>query len=95
VALSADQAEALDRAREFRLTRHHLQEAQVDRLARELPLPQLQVPFLFADVIGPTELDQLSDALEAGVAALPDPPPEEDESAGDGADDDGSAREPA
>ncbi len=33
----------------FRLTRQELQEEQLDRLADELPLPQLRVPFLFTD----------------------------------------------
>jgi hypothetical protein len=42
-------------------------------LAHELPLPQLRVPFLFTDAIGPAELDQLSDALAAGIGDLNDP----------------------
>src|SRR5580704_15685751 len=56
-SLDAEQLAALDRARRFRLTRQELQEEQLGRLARELPLPQLQVPFLFTDAIGPRELD--------------------------------------
>jgi anion-transporting ArsA/GET3 family ATPase len=63
---------ALDAARLFRLTRQELQEEQLVRLSRELPLTQLRVPFLFAATIGPTELDVLSRALGAGVEALPD-----------------------
>jgi anion-transporting ArsA/GET3 family ATPase len=64
---------SLDRAREFRLTRRQLQREEVERLAGQLPLPQLRVPFLFSDSIGPSELETLSDALGAAVAALPDP----------------------
>jgi anion-transporting ArsA/GET3 family ATPase len=66
-------ATALDDARLFRRTREELQGAQLSRLAHELPLPQLRVPFLFTDAIGPGELDQLSDALAAGIGALNDP----------------------
>ena len=39
---------------------------QLERLAEELPLPQLRVPFVFTDAIGPDELDALSQALAAG-----------------------------
>ena len=46
---------------------------QIDRLAHDLPLPQLQVPFVFSESIGPDQLRVLADALAAGVAALPDP----------------------
>jgi len=72
VSLGQDLVAALEAARRFRLTRQELQADQLSRLARELPLPQLRVPFLFTAAIGPVELDQLSDALAAGVQALPD-----------------------
>ncbi len=64
---------ALEEARRFRNTRQALQVEQLDRLARELPLPQLRVPFLFTDAIGPAELDVLSDALGDAVSALSNP----------------------
>ncbi len=64
---------ALEEARQFRVTREELQAGQIERLARELPLPQLRVPFLFTDAIGPDQLDLLSDALGEGVAQLHDP----------------------
>ncbi|MGH9081549.1 MAG: ArsA family ATPase [Acidimicrobiales bacterium] len=73
VDLTDELVTSLDRARQFRLTRQHLQHDQIERLAHELPLPQLRVPFLFSESIGPPELDTLSDALAAGVVALPDP----------------------
>jgi anion-transporting ArsA/GET3 family ATPase len=73
VALEPQVVEALDQAREFRLTRERLQGDQLERLAHELPLSQLRVPFLFAASIGPEELETLSDALAAGITALPDP----------------------
>jgi len=66
---------ALEKARVFRRTRQQLQSGQIDRLAHELPLPQLQVPFLFADTMGPGQLDELSDALAVGIESLADPSP--------------------
>jgi anion-transporting ArsA/GET3 family ATPase len=73
VDLTPDMVTALDDARLFRRTREELQGEQLERLAHELPLPQLRVPFLFTDAIGPAELDQLSDALAAGIGDLNDP----------------------
>lgn len=73
VTLEPELISALEAARQFRQTRQELQEEQLQRLARELPLPQLRVPFVFAASIGPTELDTLSDALAAGVSAMHDP----------------------
>jgi anion-transporting ArsA/GET3 family ATPase len=67
--------DALEQARVFRVTREGLQSGEIARLGRELPLPRLQVPYLFTDSIGPAELDRLSDALADGVAALHDPSP--------------------
>jgi anion-transporting ArsA/GET3 family ATPase len=73
--LGADLLATLEEARTFRRTRQDLQEEQLQRLARELPLPQLRVPYLFTASIGPRELDVLSAALGAGVHALHDPAP--------------------
>jgi anion-transporting ArsA/GET3 family ATPase len=73
VSLDPAMISALDQAREFRLTRQGLQEEQLERLARELPLAQLRVPFVFAASIGPAELESLSAALADGVEALHDP----------------------
>jgi anion-transporting ArsA/GET3 family ATPase len=52
--------------------RQAVQHAQVARLARELPLPQLRLPFVFAPV-GPATLEQLVDAFADQVAALAAP----------------------
>ena len=53
VTLDPASADALEEARRFRQRRHELQEEQIRRLAEELPLPQLRVPYLFTDAIGP------------------------------------------
>jgi anion-transporting ArsA/GET3 family ATPase len=73
VLIDPTDVDALERARVFRQRRHELQEEQIRRLADELPLPQLRVPYLFTDAIGPIELDTLSKALGAGIEALHDP----------------------
>ena len=75
VALGTDLVDALEAARRFRVTRQELQGDQLGRLAHQLPLPQLRVPFLFTASIGPEELDVLSSALADGVEALSDPAP--------------------
>ncbi len=53
VDLEPELVATLEEARLFRLTRQELQEEQLERLAQELPLPQLRVPFLFTASIGP------------------------------------------
>jgi anion-transporting ArsA/GET3 family ATPase len=75
VTLDPELLSSLETARRFRTRRQELQDAELRRLARELPLPQLRVPFLFTDSIGPDELETLSAALAAGIAALPEPAP--------------------
>lgn len=53
VALDAPTAHALAEAARFRARRQELQAAQVARLAARLPLPQLELPFLFKGVDRP------------------------------------------
>jgi hypothetical protein len=61
---------ALEEARQFRLARHAVSSEQVERLRRDLPLPQLLVPALDAESIGAAETDLLADALAASVTTL-------------------------
>ena len=70
VTLDDRQAQALQAAADFREHRRALQEEQLQRLAQELPLPQLRTPFLFEPSVGPPELAALAGALADGVAAL-------------------------
>ena len=70
VEVPADEAAALEAAVLFRHERHELALEQADRLAARLPLPQLRLPYLFQE-IGPGEVEQLADALERGIAAVP------------------------
>jgi len=72
VTLEPEAARALRGAAEFRQRRFRLQEEQRVRLSTELPLPQLQAPFLFSAGIGPDELDRLAEELADAVRRLPD-----------------------
>jgi anion-transporting ArsA/GET3 family ATPase len=65
-----DHLAALEAARIFRLERHAISAAQIERLARDLPLPQLLVPKVGAQSIGPSETDALADALARAVGEL-------------------------
>ena len=71
VQLLEGEARSLGAAAEFRTVRTALQLAQLDRMAQDLPLPQLHLPYLFLTDLGRDGLDTLADALLAGVAQLP------------------------
>ena len=69
LAIPATDLMALDAAAAFRHERHALARAQAERLAEQLPLPQIRLPFVFGE-IGPDEIEVLADALVAEVAAF-------------------------
>jgi anion-transporting ArsA/GET3 family ATPase len=64
-------ADALARAGEFRRRRQELQQAQVARLAAELPLPQLHLPTVFSVDLGPPDIEVLASALASAIGDLP------------------------
>jgi hypothetical protein len=66
--------DALAAAATFRVALRTRQQEQRARLAARLPLPQIELPFLFTADVGPSEIDVLADALTVGVAAM-DPVP--------------------
>lgn len=68
--LSPEEEAAIERAAAFRLGRQELQEAQLARLAAELPLPELRLSYVFHPEIGPGELDVLSRALGRAIDRL-------------------------
>ena len=70
--LRAGEADGLAAAAAFRADRMALQVAQVDRLADQLPLAQIRLPFVFTAEIGPPELEVLAERLLAEVDALPE-----------------------
>jgi anion-transporting ArsA/GET3 family ATPase len=72
MSLDPAAARALGDAADFQAHRFGLQEEQLQRLADELPLPQLRTRLLWdAADVGPDELELLAADLAAGVEALP------------------------
>jgi anion-transporting ArsA/GET3 family ATPase len=63
-------AESLAAAASFRHSRQELQREQLARLATNLDLPQLHLPFLFSPELGRGEIDELASALRKAVGAL-------------------------
>ena len=72
VRLLDGEARTLAEAARFRTVRGELQDAQLRRMAEELPLPQLHLPFLFTTDLGRAELDVLADALLERIRELPE-----------------------
>ncbi len=70
VRLPRGMAASLRDAAAFRADRIALQAAQVERLATELPLPQLALPYLFEADLGLAHLDLLADALLDGIRGV-------------------------
>ena len=68
--VSDREAHDLARAAAFRAERSAIQLHQADRLGRQLPLPQIRLPFLFTADIGRHEIDRLADEFTAGVEEL-------------------------
>ena len=72
VDLPADEAVALDAATAFVGARRAIQQEQIARLAKRLPLPHIQLPFLDEE-IGPDAIGLLADVFAAQVAAMKAP----------------------
>jgi anion-transporting ArsA/GET3 family ATPase len=68
--LTDDELRALDDTARFRHARAELQREQLDRLARELPLPQLRLPTVAGIELGRGAIDRLALALLSGIEAL-------------------------
>ena len=68
--LSSEELASLSAAGQLRLRRQESQAFQVARLAIELPLQQLELPFCFSSELGPNELEQLTDAFAAAVTGV-------------------------
>jgi anion-transporting ArsA/GET3 family ATPase len=66
--LRPDEALRLERAARFRRHRQDQQGEQVARLAAELPLPQLPLPYLFTTELGLAEVKVLARALGAALS---------------------------
>jgi Mrp family chromosome partitioning ATPase len=68
--VSPREADDLAHAAAFLEERHALQREQVQRLRERLPLPQIELPFVFNPDITRVQLDLLADAFERGIGAL-------------------------
>ena len=68
--LRTGEVDSLAAAADFRLHRMELQRSQVARLAAQLPLPQLELPYLFNADLGPDDLEVLAADLLDGIGAL-------------------------
>jgi anion-transporting ArsA/GET3 family ATPase len=68
--VSEREANDLAHAIEFRAVRHALQQEQIVRLRDRLPLPQIELPFLFTPDIGRAQVDTLASSLAKGIEAL-------------------------
>jgi anion-transporting ArsA/GET3 family ATPase len=68
--VSEREARDLARAAAFRDERHRLQQEQIDRLRDRLPLPQIELPFVFSPDITRPQLDVLAGALARGIERL-------------------------
>ena len=62
--------ESLAAAADFRRHRMDLQREQIGRLGAQLPLPQLQLPYLFNADLGRPELEQLAGDLLRAITEL-------------------------
>jgi hypothetical protein len=68
--VSEREANDLARAAAFRSERHAVQHEQIARLGERLPLPKIELPFLFTPNIGRPQVDALAGALSRGIEAL-------------------------
>lgn len=72
VTLLEGEAELLAESSRFRSVRTELQRTQLDRMANDLPLEQLHLPYLFTSDLGRVELDLLTERLLESIEALAD-----------------------
>jgi Mrp family chromosome partitioning ATPase len=68
--VSRREADDLAHAAAFLAERHVLQHEQIQRLRERLPLPQIELPFVFNPDITRPQLDRLADALARGIERL-------------------------
>lgn len=63
-----DPAGAAERAGRFRLDRMAAQTVEIDRLRSELPLPQIELPFLFTTSLDRSDIDELAAVMLDQIA---------------------------
>ena len=70
VSLTDDEVVSLGSAGAYRTERCDMQQGQLARLARELPLTTLNLDFVFTNELDQSDLTRLADELLAGIDAL-------------------------
>ncbi len=70
IHLLPGEAELLDEAATFRSARRRIQDDQLTRMGEVLPLPQIHLPHLFTTQLCRSHVEQLADALTAGIEDL-------------------------
>ena len=70
VKLRPGEAERLRAAATFRSCRSSLQDQQLERLGRDLPLPRIRLPYLFSSEVGRAQLEGLARLFLEGVSGL-------------------------
>jgi len=68
--VSDREAKDLVHAAAFRAERHAVQHEQIARLGERLPLPRIELPFLFTPDIGRPQVGTLAGALASGIEKL-------------------------
>ena len=68
--VSQREADDLAHAAAFLEERRALQDEQIQRLRERLPLPQIELPFVFNPDITRAQLDTLADAFGSGIERL-------------------------
>ena len=69
--LPAGDADRLAGAAQFRTERSALQTEQIDRLRRDLPLPQLHLAYRFRDELDESDIEDMATALLDQLSGLP------------------------
>ncbi len=67
---ASERSEMALAAARYRLRRQHGQRIEIDRLVAELPLPSLELPFLFTTELGADEIGVLADRLGRALDAI-------------------------
>jgi len=70
VSLRPGEAESLRTACRFVADRARLQAPQIERLATELPLPQIQLPFRYTSQLGRGDVEGLADEMLERIRAM-------------------------
>ncbi len=70
IALTDDEIATIERASAFRQARAEVQAEQLERLARELPLPQIHLPAVSEADVGRRQVDLLARAMLDSINAL-------------------------